>query len=531
MTSKPVLPVEEAAGLIRNGETLTVSGIGGLLLPEKVLAALEARFISEGEPRDLTWFDPSPTGAGPGFEHLAHEGMLKRVIESYFTGKPELTRMVVEEQVEAYSFGLGSLHLLTRDIATGRSGHLTKVGLNTYMDPRQQGGKLNRRAQEDLVELVEVKGDEYLFYKAFPINVALIRGTTADEEGNITMEEEPVSAGALFQALAAKRSGGRVIAQVKRLAAKSSLHARQVVVPGLFVDAIVVDEQQHQSENFPDREVAGIDPRVRAPEPPRGYFINRQGKLQDALPLDADKLVARRAALELRPGQVINAGGGIPHWVLMPLTLEEQCQDLIDVSLEHGVLGGTQHGSAWHLNPTAFMDYQTTFTFFQGGGLDTTFLGMGEMDKEGNVNVCRFGGLLSGPGGAVDIAHDTKKIVFCGTFTAGVQIQATGGKLRIIKEGKARKLVDRVELVCFNGRQMWEQGKEVLYITERAVFRLGAEGPVLVEKAPGADVERDILQQMGFRPRIAPNLQEVDGCVFSPGLMGLRSRMTNLAEA
>jgi propionate CoA-transferase len=506
-----VLEVDEAVQLIASGSTITVSGVLGVVYPERVMSALEARFLATGEPRDLTWFDPTPSGRGPGFERLAHPGMLKRVIDSWYTPFPQLVSMIQANQVEAYCLPLGTLHLLVREIARGSPGLLTQIGLHTYVDPRAQGGKLNSVTKEDLVTVVELEGEDWLRYKTFPVDVAIIRGTTADEDGNLSVEEEPLTLGILYQAMAAKNSGGKVIAQVKRVAARGSIPPRRVEVPGILVDAIVVEPNQVPNETFPDRYVPGAAGELRAPEPP-----------VEILPLDCHKVIARRAALELRSGQVINCGGGIPILTFLPVAREEGVQDLVTVTIEHGSVGGvfTAVGST---NPTTMLTYQPLFDFYHGGGLDLTFLGIGQADREGNINLDKFGPTVAGAGGSMDIAHATEKVVFCGTFTqGGLEVQVGEGRIGITREGRNKKFLDRVELVTLNGRQMWRKGKEVTYITERAVFRLRDQGPELVEIAPGIDLERDVLGQMDFRPRIADDLREMDSRIFVDQDMGLR---------
>ncbi len=514
-----VITAEEAARLIQSGDSITVGGIVGTMLPETVLAALEARFLTEGEPHDLTWYDPSPTGAGPGYEHLAHEGMLKRVYESWFPPMPELVSLIQQEKVEAYFIPLATGHLLLRETAAGKPGLLSQMGLQTVVDPRLGGGRLNRKAKEPLTRVVEVMGEEHLFYPSVPIDVAIIRGTTADEAGNIGLEEEPLSLGLFYQAMAARRCQGIVIAQVKRLAQRGSIHPRQVVVPGMLVDYLVLDPQQKQNETFPDRYIPGQDGMIRIPEPPAAVY-----------PLTADKIAGRRAALELAPGTVINVGAGIPGAALVPVTREEDIQDLLTTTTEHGTIAGAPGGvtgaPGWPLNPPAMLTYQELFDYYYGGGLDACFLAFGELDKEGNVNLLRFGGAFIGPGGSMDIAHSTKRVVFCATFTArGLQVAAAEGKLTIVHEGQSHRLVDKVQDLCFNGKEMYRRGKEVLYVTERAVFRLGPNGPVLTEVAPGVDVERDVLGQMDFRPAVSPELRRMDARLFREQAMGLRQAL------
>ncbi len=512
------ISVEQAASLIMDGATITVSGIGGTMYPETVMAALEARFLADGHPQGLFWFDPSPTGTGPGFEHLAHEGLLRRVIESWFVPMPNLIAMIKANKVEAYSYPLATGHFLTREIAAGRQGYLTKVGLHTYVDPRQGGARLNARTTEDMVEVREFGGEEWIWYKGFPISVAIIRGTSADEVGNIGYEEETHSLSALNQAQAAKSTGGIVIAQVKRRVKKGALHPRHVLVPGWLVDFIVVDPQQPQSAGFPDRYIEGATGGLLVPEPPITVHA-----------MSPDKLAGRRAALELHPGDVINVGAGTGATGMVPSAREEGLAPLYTHTAEHGTVVGLHGGftGATVINPTYMPDYVTLFHHYYGGNLASCFLALGEVDKEGNNNLNRLGDLLIGPGGSMDIAQGTRRIIFCGTFTAGgLQVEAKGGRLRIVREGSIRRFVNRIQDICFNGRDFWALGKDVIFVTERAVFRLTAKGIELTEVAPGIDVEREVLGRMEFRPEVSPQLKQMDARIFDPKPMGLHLEWT-----
>ena len=514
-----LISAEDAAALVKDGATITIAGIGGGA--EQVLEALEVRFLTDGHPKDLFWFEPSPTGAGPGFEHLSHEGLIKRVIESWFVTKPELIRLIKANKIEGYSYPLATSHFLVREIAAGRKGYLTKVGLHTYVDPRQGGARLNTRTAEEMVEVREFGGEEWLWYKGFPIDVALIRGTSADEVGNVGFEEESRSLSVLNQAQAAKSSGGIVIAQVKRRVRKGAIHPRSVLVPGWLVDYIVVDPNQPQSPAFPDRYVEGLSGSPRVPEPPIMVY-----------PLNADKLAGRRAALELHPGEVINVGAGVGMSGMGPVTREEGISELFTTTAEHGEVWGLNGGFPGAtlgtvINPTYIPDYVTVFHNYYGGNLASCFLAMAQVDKEGNNNLNYFGGILSGPGGAMDIAQGTRRVIFCGPFTAnGLEVEAKGGRLRILREGSITRFVNRVESICFNGRDFWAMGKDVLFVTERAVFRLTATGIELIEVAPGVDVERDVLGRMEFRPEVSPQLKQMDARIFEDKPMGLHQDWT-----
>jgi len=510
--TKKLMTPEEAVQFVNNGDVITVSGVLGLCLPEKLLSALELRFITTGEPNELTWFDTQYACAGVGYEHLAHEGMLRKVIGVTYYFSPEMRQLFQENKVQAYCMPLGMTHLLLRAIIIKDMGIFTKVGLHTSYDPRLTGGKLNELAKEDIVELVRFGEEEWLFYKAFPINVAIIRGSTADEDGNISIEDEPLTLAMRQQALAAKAWGGRVIAQVKRIVQSGSIPPRQVEVPGILVDAVIVDQNQAQNESFPERYVFGVDGQYRAKHPPIPL-----------LPLDADKIISRRAILNWQPGQRINVGGGVPMYSTTLVALEEGIQDLVYMVVEHGAWGGINYGSTLHINPVCLVNYDATISLYLGGLLDSCYFGFAEVDKDGNVNLDRYGDHPGGSGGALTIEHATQKVYILGTLTGGgLTIESGDGTLRIVREGHTKRFVDKVQWISFSSRAMNGKGKEVMFITERAVFKLVPGGLELVEIAPGINLERDVIGQMGFRPLISSKLREMDRRIFLQGRMGVR---------
>ena len=505
-----VIAAEEAVNLIKSNDTITVSGITGGGYPEKVISALELRFLTTGEPVDLTLFDPSPTGLGDGFEHLMHDGLLKRVYESFFYSKPAMRDMIKENRVEAYTIPLGSGHHLIHEIAAGRP-FLTKIGLHTTFDPRNGGGKLNSRTTEDINKVVTIDGEEYLQWKLFPINVAIVRGWVADVDGNISFLGEPLTLGGLRQVMAAKACGGKVIAQAKQLVNRGDLTAREIHIPGFYVDAVVIDPEQSQDENNPGKYRDGVDGLRNAaiPELPK-------------IPLDDEKVMGRRACMELKPGQIINTGAG-PGAFVPGIALQEGIQQLNTFTIEHGNWGGITLGRGRAMfNYNWQPSYDDVFDFYSGGGLDITFLGIGQIDKDGNVNLDYFNDILVGVGGALDISFNAKKVVFTGPFTAGKrELKVADGKLHIIKEGPIKKFVGKVDSISISSVFLKQQREGVLYVTERCVFRLTAKGPELIEVAPGIDVEKDIIQQMEFRPLISPQLRTMDERLFRPGKMGL----------
>ncbi len=508
------MSAREACRLIRDGGTLLLTGSGGGIMDaEHCYAALEECFLETGRPRELCLVHITGIGDGAskGLNHFAHDGMVRRVIGGHWGWSPTLVRMAQEEKIEAYNLPQGVLSLLTREIAGGRSGLVTTVGLNTFIDPRLEGGRLNRSAAEGLVELIQLDGQDRLFYRSFPIDAVILRGTTADEEGSITVEQEAANLDILSAALAAHNSGGKVIAQVKRLAARGSLPARMVKVPGFLVDAVVVDPGQWQT--YEGEYNPSFSGELRTP----------LGAI-DPLPLDVRTIVARRAALELGPGNVVNLGFGIADGIAN-VVAEEGLSERLVFTIEQGVVGGVPAKGAIFgagFNPQAIVDAPYQFDFYHGGGLDMAFLGMAQVDASGNVNVSRFGDRMPGCGGFIDISQNARTMVFCGTFTAGgLQVEIRDGRLSILREGRSRKLVSRVQQVTFSGEYARRLGHRVLYVTERAVFRLGAEALELIEVAPGIDPERQVAAQMEFEPAVSPDLAAMDPRIFAEGPMRL----------
>ena len=512
-----VMAVDEAVRRLKSGSTVMVDSCGGgINEPGGVLAALERRFLETSQPRDLTLYLVSGMGdgRGGGADRFAHEGLVRRVYASHWGWSPRLGAMAVAGQFEAYVLPQGVMSHLLRDIASGKPGVVTEVGLGTFVDPRIEGGRVNARTQEDYVQVVELAGKEWLFYPRMAIDVAIIRATTADERGNLTMEHEGLTLEVLSAAQAARNSGGQVIAQVKRLAAASTLDARQVHVPGILVDAIVVMPDQQQTMHLDyDPSLSG---EVRVPE-----------TNLPTMTLDARKVVARRAAFELFPDAVVNLGFGIADGVAS-VAAEEGTLEEVVFSIEQGPVGGIPAmGDHFGLavNAEAILDQPYQFDFYDGGGLDLTFLSFAEIDPRGDVNVSRFGGRLVGPGGFINMSQNAKKIVFCGTFTSGgVEVAVEDGRIRIVREGRYRKFVERVDQITFSAASAHERGRSVLYVTERAVFSLNDEGLVLTEIAPGVDLERDVLDQAGGTIRVSPSLKPMCPAIFQPKPMGLATR-------
>ncbi|HEX5466135.1 MAG TPA: CoA-transferase [Candidatus Limnocylindrales bacterium] len=508
-----VIDVREAVHLVRDGATVLISGSGaGHGVPQRFIDELADVYTSEAHPRDLTTVRVVGIGdfADRGFSQLALPGLMRRTIGSNIGNEPRLGALVEAGELEAYSFPQGVLSQLCREIAAGRPGLVTAVGLGTYVDPRHTGGKQNARTIEDLVEVVTLRGKEWLLFHAFPIDVAVIRGTTADEEGNLSLEGEAIQGEMLSMAMAARNSGGIVIAQVRELAGRGSLPMRQVRVPGALVDYVYVDAAQSQTYLTLDSPYyAG---RMRRP---RGT--------QAALPLDVRKVIARRSFLGFPNGAICNLGFGISQ-LIGQVAWEEGMDDQLVLTVEQGIFGGVPvagNEGGTGFNYQAMIDQPYMFDFYDGGGLDITSLSFAEVDAVGNVNVHAFEGRIRGAGGFPNISARTPRINFVGTLTTqGLELDIGGGAIRIVKEGRLKKFVPQVREVSFNAQLARERGQEVRYITERAVFSLGGSGLELIEVADGIDVQREVLDQVGFPVRVAEPLARMDPRVFRDGPMG-----------
>lgn len=509
-----VVTAEVAAGLIRDGDTVIVGGSAGMGVADAVIVALENRFLDSHSPSALTIIHTTGIGAvkSEGLNRLAHKGMIKRVIGgNYGLQLVFMKELIGTGDIEAYNLPQGVICQLYRAMAAKQPGVVTHIGLHTYIDPRQEGGKMNNATTEDLIEVVNLAGSEYLFYKAPVANVALIRGTTADEDGNVSMEHEGTTLEAISVAQAVHNAGGTVICQVKRLAQRGSLHPQMVRVPGFLIDAFVVDENQWQ--NYAERFDPSLCGEVRRP----------MATLNPGA-LNVRRIIARRAAIELTRGDVFNLGAGVSAGIANVIA-EENMENLVTSTVEAGVVGGIPgeglyFGSAY--NPQAIIDQPYMFDFYSGGGLDVAFVSFAEVDVDGNVNVTRFGDRNDGAGGFIEITQTAKRLVFSGTLTGGgLDVEVGKGDLRISQEGSIRKFVPRVNQISFNGKHGHQQQQKTIFITERAVLRMSHEGLAVTEIAPGIRLREDILDQIDFELQVLPDLPLMDTRIFSKGRMGL----------
>lgn len=520
---------EEAVKLIKSDDLIVTSGFMLCTVAEEILETLEKRFNETKEPKNLTVM----CGAGVGdlgkdldfgLNHFAHEGMLKRVVVGHFGSNNRIVDLVNQNKVEAYNWPQGVVGHVVRATANGQKGYLTKIGLRTFIDPRLEGSKLNDITEEDLVQLVNLDGEDYLYYKAPKVDIALIRGTTADEVGNITFEEEAAYSMAKYAAMAAKASGGKVIVQVKNVVKAGQLDAQQVQIAGIFVDAIVITENIERNH----RQTPGV-----YYNPALAGHVKVPVDLVKPLKLSDRKIIGRRAAMELVPHSIVNLGIGIPEAV-SDVATEEGCSDDLVMTVEAGAIGGSPAGGTsfgTSLNAWSMNDEPTQFDFYHSGALDMTFLGLAEVNKNGDVNVSKFGPQITGCGGFIDISQSTKKVVYCGTFTAGgLKVEIRDGKLNILTEGRIMKFKKDVQQVTFSAEQALENGQTILYITERAVFQLTTSGLELIEIAPGINLERDVLAQMEFTPIVSKNLKVMDNSLFQEERFGLKDMILQKEE-
>ena len=505
--------------LIPDRATVSFTGVAGIGCPEHILRGIEEEFLATGIEKQLTLFGPMGVGnfKGKGLDHFAHPGLLRRVVGSYLNTVPKIQEMILRNQIEGYTLPYGVLSQIFRDIAARRPGLVTHVGLNTFVDPRHGGGKLNAITHEEYVERVHLCGQEWLLYKSVPIHVALLRGSVADTFGNMTMDREVATFEALPMAQAARNSGGKVIIQVEQIAERGSLNPRLVVVPGMLVDAIIVSPPEDHMQSF--REY--FNPAWS------GQLRSARGKRTTRPPFDHRSVIARRAALELRAGAVVNLGVGMPEFVAS-IADQEEVIDRFTLTVEVGAIGGTpafgmNFGAS--TNPDAIVPTPNQFDFYDGGGNDLTFVGFAQVDATASVNVSKLKDRIPGLGGFLNVTQGAKKVVFCGAFSTGdAQLEIHEGKLKVVQEGSTKKFVRSLEQMSFNSASSADKGQEVLLVTERAVFRLRAGNLELVEVAPGLDPEKDIFPMMEFRPAVSASLRTMDPLIFQDRSLGLANQ-------
>ncbi|MDV6250058.1 acyl CoA:acetate/3-ketoacid CoA transferase [Vibrio sp. EA2] len=511
------LTAEQAAEWIEDGDAVLLGGFIGSVVPEAIERAIGERFRDTQSPRDLTLLFAAGQGDGQGraINHLAEQGLVKCAIGGHWGLVPKLQQLAVDNLIQGYNLPQGIISHLLRDTAAGKLGTVSKVGLGTFVDPRLEGGKINQATSDDWVELIELGGEEHLFYHKLPVTVSILRGTTADESGNITMEDECLIVESLAAAQAARNNGGKVIVQVKQIVPAGKLDPHAVKIPGIFVDAVVVceDPTEHMQTfaTMMNPEFVGIEDSSDNVKP--NLSLSTQPKL------NAKTIIARRAAMELEPNSILNLGIGAPEYIA-EVAKQAGILDQFTLTVEPGAVGGMpQSGLDFGASrmPQAIIGQDQMFDFYDGGGVDQAFLGLAQSDVTGNINVSRFGSKIAGCGGFINITQNAKKVYFCGTFTAqGLAVEVGNQAVNIVQEGKQKKFIKQVEQITFSADQAVSNNKPVMYITERAVFQLSPSGLELIEIAPGVDLEKDILQQMEFTPVISPSLKVMPNAIFQP---------------
>lgn len=510
-----IMSAREALSLIKDNDTVTTGGFNGTGVPEDLHICLGELYKETQSPKNLTMVYGAGQGDfnSTGLSWLGHPGMVGKIIAGHYGGSPKLSRFVAENKAKGYNLPQGVLCQMFRDIAAKKPRTISHVGLGTFIDPRNDGGKMNPLTTEDMVELIHFDGKEYLAYKTFPIHIAILRGTSADERGNITLEKEALILETQAQAMAAHNSGGKVIVQVERIVKDGTLNPRDVIIPGIMVDAVVVGRPEYHKQTWIEQYNPAYSGEIKVPM-----------EMIPPLELNVRKIIARRAALELQKDSVVNLGIGMPEGIAS-VANEEGILHTLTLTAEPGVIGGMPAAGlsfGASVNADAIIDQPSQFDFYHGGGLDTAFLGMAQVDRNGDINVSRFGPKLQGTGGFIDISQNSKKVIFIGTFTAGgLDVEIYDGVLKIKKEGKNQKFIDAVEQITFSAQQAVSTNQSILYVTERCVFQLTPQGIALIEVAPGIDIEKDILGRMAFKPVISDKIRTMDTRIFSSPPMGI----------
>lgn len=518
------ISAKQAADMIQDGSTVCTIAMTLVSASESILKEIENKYLTTGHPQNITLLHScGQSDRKDGIQHFAHEGLVKRIIGSHWGLQPKWMDMIANSQVEAYCLPQGQIAQLYRSMACGLPGKMSKVGLGTFIDPRYEGGKMNERTKplEDIVDILTYDNQEYMFYKEIPIDTVIIRGTECDEMGNLTTTEEAMKLEVLPAVLATKRYGGKVIAQVKRVVENGSISPKDVTVPGVFIDGIVVCENPDVDHRQTSSWV--YDPSYS------GQARVPQGSIQPP-EFNERKFIARRGTLELEKGNVVNLGTGIPNDMVGKVCNEEGISNDIMITVESGIYGGVQAGGidfGIGQNLVAMIGHHEQMDYYNGAGVDITFMGLGELDQYGNVNSTKMGPRCTGAGGFIDITQNAKKVVFLGTFRAsGAKYQFIDNELHIIQEGKICKMVDHVAQISFNGKLAREKKQKVLIITERCVFELVEDGVMLTEIAPGIDLQTQILDLMAFQPIISDKLKVMDVDLFKQdGPFGLKNKM------
>ncbi len=516
-----IVDIQTAIAAIKDNSTIATGGFVSTAIPEFIYIELAKKFQETKHPNNLTLVYAAGQGDGNerGLNHLSAKGLVTKIIGGHYGLVPKLGEQVINNEIQGYNLPQGIISHLFRNIAGKKPLVISRVGLGTFVDPEFGGGKLNTITTKDIVSKIRIEDEDYLAYKTFPIDVAILRGTMADTNGNISLQKEALTTESMAIAMAAHNSGGIVIVQVERIVQHGTLNPKEIEIPGILVDYVVIVDNiaEHHAQTFATQYNPSFSGEVRVP--------------LDAikpLPFDERKIIARRAAFELRPNQVVNLGIGMPEGV-SKVAAEEGLLDSVTLTTEPGAIGGVPAGGmdfGAADNPDAIIDQPSQFDFYDGGGLDVTFLGLAQVDEEGNLNVSKFGPKLAGAGGFINISQNAKKVVFVGTFTAiGLKTTIENSKIKILQEGRQCKFVKQVEHRTFSGRVAYKNGNEVLYITERCVFKIAETGIELIEIAPGIDLENDILAHMEFKPQISPKLKLMDSSIFIDQPMNLLDKI------